>query len=254
MSREIPGSKVVVVLPAYNAARTLERTVSAIPREWIDEIILVDDASTDDTVLIAKRLGLKTFVHEKNRGYGGNQKTCYREAFRLGADIAIMVHPDFQYDPAFIPGLIQPIAKGECDGVFGSRMQVPENALKGGMPYWKFAANIMLTSIENLILGMHLSEYHSGFRAYSRKVFETLPLEANSDDFVFDTEIIVQMKIAGMKIKEIPISTRYFKEASMIGFWRSVKYGFSILGVMGRYLLFRLRLKSFPQFRAKRSQ
>ncbi|MDO8430320.1 MAG: bifunctional glycosyltransferase/class I SAM-dependent methyltransferase [bacterium] len=232
----INNKKVIVVLPAYNAAKTLEKTLFAIPKDWVDDVILVDDLSRDDTVAVAKKMGLKTFVHEKNLGYGGNQKTCYREALKLGADIVVMLHPDFQYDPSFIPEMIKPIAMGECDAVFGSRMYVKRNALLGGMPYWKFFANIFLTLLENLVLKMNLTEYHSGFRAYSKRVLE-LPLYLNSDGFVFDTEIIVQMKVAGMKIKEIPITTRYFSEASMIGFWRSVQYGLNILSVMFRYLL-----------------
>ncbi len=232
------------MLPAYNAAKTLAKTFAAIPKDWVDEVILVDDASQDNTVAVARSLGLRTFVHPKNRGYGGNQKTCYQEALKLGADIAVMVHPDFQYDPSFIPQMIEPIAKGECDAVFGSRMMIPENALKGGMPYWKFAANIFLTKLENFILRLRLTEYHSGFRAYSKKVLQ-LPLESNSDDFVFDTEIIVQMKISNMAIKEIPISTRYFPEASMIGFRRSVKYGIGILNVLGKYILYKLNFRSY---------
>ena len=236
------NKKVIVVLPAYNAAKTLEQTVGDIPRQWVDDIILVDDASKDDTVEIARKLGLKVFVHPKNRGYGGNQKTCYSEALKLNADIVAMVHPDFQYDPKMIPDLIQPLLRGESDAVFGSRMISLKNALAGGMPYWKFVANIFLTAIENLILGFHLSEYHSGFRAYSREVLNKLLLEENSDDFVFDTEIIVQMRKAGFsRIKEISILTRYFPEASMIGFWRSSFYGLSILKVMIKYLLWKIR-------------
>jgi len=243
----INGKKIIVVLPAYNAARTLEKILFAIPKDWVDDVVLVDDASKDDTVAVSKRLGLKTFVHDKNIGYGANQKTCYREALKLGADIAVMVHPDFQYDPSFIPEMIKPIANGECDAVFGSRMYIKRNALLGGMPYWKFFANIVLTWLENLVLGMNLTEYHSGFRAYSRKVLE-LPLHLNSNGFVFDTEIIVQMKVAGMKIKEIPITTRYFAEASMIGFWRSVQYGLNILSVMLHYLLDRFGIRHHEQF------
>lgn len=252
MSKIVPDKKIVIVLPAYNAAKTLEKTLFAIPKDWADDVILVDDASKDSTVAVSKRLGLKTFVHKKNLGYGGNQKTCYREALKLGADIVVMLHPDFQYDPSFIPEMIQPIARGECEAVFGSRMYLKRNALLGGMPYWKFAANIFLTWLENLVLGMNLTEYHSGFRAYSRKVLE-LPLHLNSNGFVFDTEIIVQMKVAGMKIKEIPISTRYFAEASMIGFWRSVQYGLNILKIMGHYLLDRFGIKSYEQFVLARS-
>jgi len=239
--------KVIVVLPAYNAAKTLKMTLDAIPKGIADEVILVDDASKDDTVETAKKLGLRVFTHSKNLGYGGNQKTCYQEALKLGADIAVMVHPDFQYDPVFIPQLIQPLVNGECDAVFGSRMKIPSNALKGGMPYWKFVANIFLTKLENFILGNNLTEYHSGFRAYGKKVMQ-LPLRLNSDDFVFDTEIIVQMKIAKMKIKEIPISTKYFPEASQISFKRSVEYGLAILGVLGKYILFKSGIKKYKQF------
>ncbi|MDO8493090.1 MAG: glycosyltransferase family 2 protein [bacterium] len=243
----INNKKVVVVLPAYNAAKTLEITLKAIPKGVVDEVILVDDASKDNTVDVAKSLGLKVFVHPKNRGYGGNQKTCYKEALKLGADIAVMVHPDFQYDPTFIPKLVEPIANGEYDAMIGSRMKVMKNALAGGMPYWKFVANIFLTGIENIVLGNRLSEYHSGFRAYSKKVME-MPLKYNSDDFVFDTEILVQLKVAGAKIGEVPITTRYFPEASMIGFIRSSKYGLEILLVLWKYLLYKFGLKDYEQF------
>ena len=247
----INGKKIVVVLPAYNAAKTLKITLDAIPKDIIDDIILVDDASRDNTVLVARELHLKTFVHPKNLGYGGNQKTCYKEALNLGADIAVMVHPDFQYDPVYIPQMVLPIAKGEADAVFGSRMKIRRNALIGGMPYWKFLANIFLTKLENFILGNNLSEYHSGFRAYGVKVMK-LPLEWNSNDFVFDTEIIVQMKIAGLKIEEIPIATKYFAEASQINLKRSTEYGISILNVMKRYLLFKYGLKNYEQFNIKK--
>lgn len=247
----INGKKIIAVLPAYNASKTLQMTFDAIPQDIVDDVILVDDASKDNTTEVASVLGIKTLVHSKNRGYGGNQKTCYREALKLGADVAVMVHPDFQYDPKFIPELVRPIAEGKMDAVFGSRMLVRRNALKGGMPYWKFIANILLTKLENLVLGMNLTEYHSGFRAYSKKVLETLPLELNSDDFVFDTEIIVQMKISKFSIKEIPISTRYFPDASMIGLWRSTQYGFGILYVLLKYVLYKLHLKNYKQFSLK---
>ncbi|MHB9019337.1 MAG: glycosyltransferase family 2 protein [Minisyncoccota bacterium] len=243
----VNNKKIVVVLPAYNAAKTLEITFDAIPKNIVDDIILIDDASQDNTVEVARRLGLKVFTHSKNLGYGGNQKTCYREALKLGADIVVMVHPDFQYDPIFIPEMIKPIVNDECDAVFGSRMKLRQNALDGGMPYWKFIANIFLTKLENFILGNDLSEYHSGFRAYNKKVMQ-LPLDLNSDDFVFDTEIIVQMKIAGLKIKEIPITTKYFPEASQIGFKRSVEYGFAILNILKKYILFKYKIKNYKQF------
>lgn len=233
------SKKIIAVLPAYNAAKTLERTVNDISKAIVDEIILVDDASQDQTIEVARSLGLKVFVHPKNLGYGGNQKTCYQEALKLGADIVVMVHPDHQYDPTAIPELIKPLINEQCDAVFGSRMINKKNALKGGMPWWKFWANIFLTKIENLILGLKLTEYHSGFRAYSKKVLETLPLEKNSDDFVFDTEIIIQLKVNNFKIREIPIITRYFPEASMVGLVRSLKYGVSIILVLIEYLAYK---------------
>ncbi len=235
----LQGKKIVVVLPAYNASRTLLRTLQAIPRDVVDDIILVDDCSRDDTVEVSRSLGIKTFVHEKNLGYGANQKTCYSEALGLGAVIVVMVHPDFQYDPKYIPAMVAPIARGEADAVFGSRMVHPEDALKGGMPRWKWYANKFLTMVENFILRLDLTEYHSGFRAYHKRVLE-LPIELNSNNFVFDTEIIVQMAVARMRILEIPISTRYFPEASMIGFGKSVRYGLSILVVMIKYILHKL--------------
>jgi len=186
------GKKIIAVLPAYNAVKTLTQTLGDIPRTWVDDIILVDDASTDGTPELARSLGLTTIVHPKNRGYGGNQKTCYDAALEHGADIVIMVHPDHQYDPTLIPTLIGPIARGEADAVFGSRMLRRGEALKGGMPYWKYVANITLTLIENAVLGLRLSEYHSGFRAYRSSALRTLRYHDNSDNFVFDTEIIVQ--------------------------------------------------------------
>jgi len=245
MSRLACDKKVIVVLPAYNAAKTLKKTLDDLPMDWVDDIILVDDASRDNTVELARSFGLKTFVHEKNGGYGANQKTCYKQALAEGADIVIMVHPDHQYDPKSIPELIKKFFEEETDAVFGSRMMISRNALVGGMPYWKFTANIFLTFIENKVLNMHLTEYHSGFRAYNKKTLETIFFDRNSDDFVFDTEIIVQMKLADLKIKEIPILTRYFPEASMISFRRSITYGLNILVVMSRYLLHEIGIKKF---------
>jgi len=239
--------KVIVVMPAYNAEKTLERTYSDIPREWVDEIILVDDASSDGTVELARKLGLRVLAHEKNRGYGGNQKTCYREALRLGGDIMIMVHPDHQYDPKIIPQLILPLLNEECDAVFGSRM-LGGRALEGGMPRWKYLANIFLTTLENAAFGMSLTEYHSGLRAYSRRYLERVKLELNSDDFVFDSEIIAQAAIRGLRIQEIPIATRYFEEASQIGFLRSVVYGLSILKTLVKFKLHKWGIKKFEQF------
>lgn len=234
-------------MPAYNAAKTLEKTLDDIPRDSIDGIILTDDASMDDTVAIAKRLGLKVFVHEVNKGYGANQKTCYREALKLGADIMIMVHPDHQYDPSVIPQLIQPLLDEKCDAVFGSRM-LGGRPLEGGMPKWKYLANVFLTALENATFYMYLTEYHSGLRAYSRKYLETVNFELNSDDFVFDSEIIAQGVIHNMKIQEIPIQTRYFPEASQIGFMRSVVYGMSILKTLIKFKLHKKGIKRFKMF------
>ena len=230
------SEKVCVVMPAYFAEKTLERTYRDLPLDWVDEVIVVDDASRDRTVEIARSLGLHTLVHPRNRGYGGNQKTCYREALALGADIVVMVHPDHQYDPSYIPELVKPLLADRCDAVFGSRM-LGGRPLEGGMPKWKYLANLFLTALANATFYVFLSEYHSGLRAYSRRYLETVDLEANSDDFVFDTEIIAQGVCKGLRIREIPIATRYFDEASQIGFSRSVRYGFAILRVLLSYKL-----------------
>jgi glycosyltransferase involved in cell wall biosynthesis len=241
------SKKIIVVMPAYNAEKTLERTLDDIPREWVDDIILVDDASRDGTVALARKLGLRVFVHDRNRGYGGNQKTCYIEAMKLGADIMIMVHPDHQYDPTVIPQLVTPLLEGACDAVFGSRM-LGGHPLEGGMPKWKYLANVYLTAFENATFYMYLTEYHSGLRAYSRRYIETVNFMANSNDFVFDTEIIAQGVIHGMRIREVPIETRYFKEASMVGFWRSSVYGLSILKTLVKYKLHKKGLARFRMF------
>ena len=237
--------KVCVVLPAYNAASTLKRTLADIPPS-IDEIILVDDCSKDNTAELARSLGLKVFVHEKNTGYGGNQKTCYKNALAGGADIVVMLHPDYQYDPTAITQLIEPILTGRADAVFGSRM-MKGGALEGGMPIWKHNANILLTALENVVLGIYLTEYHSGFRAYSAKFLKTVNYEADSDGFVFDTEIIVQGVVKYMKFEEVPIRTRYFDEASSIKLWPSIIYGLSILKTLFRFVLYRsgFRIKQF---------
>jgi glycosyltransferase involved in cell wall biosynthesis len=228
--------KICVVMPAYNAEKTLERTYRDLPLDWVDDIILVDDASRDRTVEMSHQLGIHTLVHARNRGYGGNQKTCYREALARGADIVVMVHPDHQYDPRYVPELARPLLAGECDAVFGSRM-LGGRPIEGGMPKWKYFANLFLTAVANATFYVFLSEYHSGLRAYSRRYLDAVDLEANSDDFVFDTEIIAQGVHAGMRIREIPIATRYFDEASQIGFARSVRYGFAVLGVLIAYKL-----------------
>jgi glycosyltransferase involved in cell wall biosynthesis len=241
------SKKVIVVMPAYNAEKTLERTLDDVPREWVDDIILVDDASRDGTVELARKLGLRVFVHEKNRGYGGNQKTCYTEALKLGADIMVMVHPDHQYDPRIIPQLVTPLLNGECDAMFGSRM-LGGRPLEGGMPKWKYLANVFLTAFENATFYMYLTEYHSGLRAYSRRYLETVNFMANSDDFVFDSEIIAQGVIHGLRIREIPIETRYFQEASQVGFWRSSVYGLSILKTLIKFKLHKKGLVRYRMF------
>jgi glycosyltransferase involved in cell wall biosynthesis len=241
------SKKVIVVMPAYNAEKTLERTLDDVPREWVDDIILVDDASRDGTVELARKLGLRVFVHEKNRGYGGNQKTCYTEALKLGADIMVMVHPDHQYDPRVIPHLVTPLLNGECDAMFGSRM-LGGRPLEGGMPKWKYLANIYLTALENATFYMYLTEYHSGLRAYSRRYLERVNFMANSDDFVFDSEIIAQGVVHGLRILEIPIETRYFQEASQVGFWRSSLYGLSILKMLVKFKLHKKGLVRYRMF------
>jgi glycosyltransferase involved in cell wall biosynthesis len=241
------GRKVIVIMPAYNAEKTLQRTLNDIPMDWVDEIILVDDQSRDRTVPLARELGLEVFVHPVNRGYGGNQKTCYTEALKRGGEIMVMIHPDHQYDPTVIPQMIQPILEGRCDAVFGSRM-LGGRPLEGGMPKWKYLANIFLTAVENATFYMYLTEYHSGLRAYSRNYLETVAFMANSDDFVFDSEIIAQGVLHGMRIREIPIETRYFQEASQIGLGRSIVYGLSILMTLLKFKLHKKGILKFAMF------
>ena len=228
---------VIVVMPAYNAAQTLERTYHDIPRDVVDKIILVDDVSSDETVQIAQRLGLDVIVHPQNKGYGGNQKTCYREALATGADVVVMVHPDYQYDPTRIPAVIAPILAGRADMVLGSRFL--GDPLAGGMPIWKWLANHFLTDVENVAFGLRLSEYHTGFRAYSARLLRTVRWDRNSDDFVFDQEFVAQVVAAGFRITEVAVPTRYFREASSVGFRRSVRYGVGTLRVVVRFLLHR---------------
>jgi len=242
--------KVIVVMPAYNAAKTLEKTYNDLPKEVVDRIILVDDVSQDETVEIAQLLGLKVIIHIQNKGYGGNQKTCYIEALKDGADIVVMLHPDYQYDSRLVPQLIQPIIERRADLVLGSRM-LKSGALAGGMPLYKYIANKFLTAVENLVLRKNLSEYHTGFRAYSRRLLETMPFLLNSDKFLFDTEVIAQTVAFGFEITEIAVPTRYFKEASSVDFKNSVIYGLGTLGVMCRYLLDRWGLVKRPQFRKR---
>jgi glycosyltransferase involved in cell wall biosynthesis len=241
----IASKKIVVVMPAYNAEATLERTVAEIPA-FVDEIIVVDDHSRDRTAEIAKRLGLHTVTHSRNRGYGGNQKTCYREALDTGADIVVMVHPDYQYTPKLIPALAHCIASGFFGVALGSRI-LGGGALAGGMPLYKYIANRILTAIENLLLWKKLSEYHTGYRAFSREVLTTLPLEENDDDFAFDNQMLVQAVEFGFAIAEVTCPTAYFEEASSISFRRSVTYGIGVLRAALAYRLKRMRLAS-PRF------
>jgi SAM-dependent methyltransferase len=240
-------TKTIVVLPAYNAAKTLKITVSDIPKDIVDEIILVDDASKDETAEEAKRLGLTVYVHEKNKGYGGNQKTCYNKALEKGADIVVMVHPDYQYDPTAIPELIRPIQEGRADAVLGSRM-MKGGALLGGMPLWKHNANIFLTAIENIVFGTFLTEYHSGFRAYSAKLLKSIRFDLNSNGFIFDSEIIAQILMHHMRIEEIPIRTRYFDEASKIKLLPCILYGLGILKTLCKYILHNRTFIKISQF------
>jgi len=244
----IGGKRVCVVMPAYNAEKTVERTVAEIDRTVADDVILVDDQSKDETVRAARKLGLHVLVHEQNRGYGGNQKTCYSEALRRGAEIVVMLHPDYQYSPRLIPAMAGMIASGHFDAVLGSRI-LGVGALAGGMPIWKYVANRFLTAAENLLLGYKLAEYHTGYRAFSRKLLETLPLEENSDDFVFDNQMLAQAIWFGFQVGEISCPARYFAEASSIGFRRSVKYGFGVLGTALEFRAARMGLRS-PRFAA----
>jgi len=238
----VNGKRVMVVLPAYNAARTLERTISEIPPGVVDDLLLVDDASNDETVALAHRLEIPCVVHPRNRGYGGNQKTCYTEALRRGAEIVVMLHPDYQYSPRLIGAMAWLLASGEFDVALGSRI-LGANALRGGMPFYKYAANRALTAVENLLLGVQLSEYHTGYRAFSREVLERLPLAEGSDDFVFDNEMLVQSVAFGFRVGEISCPTRYFPEASSISFRRSVVYGFGVLATALKYRLHRWGLR-----------
>lgn len=249
----LEGEKVIVVMPAYNAAETLEKTYNDLPREIVDEIILVDDVSQDETVEIARRLGLKVIIHVQNTGYGGNQKTCYLEALKDGASVVVMLHPDYQYDSRLVPELIRPIQEGTADLVLGSRILGGE-ALGGGMPLYKYLSNRFLTLVENLAFRKRLSEYHTGFRAYSRRFLETIPFLLNSDRFVFDSEILAQAVAYGFEITEIPVPTRYFKEASSVGVKDGLVYGIQTLGIVTKYLLNRFGILKSDQFHKRLSE
>lgn len=250
----IQGKKLVVVLPAYNAELTLERTYREIPLEIVDEVVLVDDASRDNTSDIGKQLGIRHVVrHEKNRGYGGNQKTCYQTALSLGADIIIMLHPDYQYDPRLITSMAAVIAHEVYPVVFGSRI-LGKGALRGGMPMYKYIFNRMLTFTQNILMNQKLSEYHTGYRAFSKEVFDYIDIELNSDDFVFDNEMTAQIFMAGFDIAELTCPTRYFEEASSINFKRSSIYGLGVLRVSLTYFLQKTGLGKFKIFRLKKKR
>ncbi len=243
--------KVVVVMPAYNAAGTLERTFRDIPRDCVDDIVLVDDVSRDRTVDLSNDLGIATIRHETNKGYGGNQKTCYRAALERGADIVVMLHPDYQYDARVIPAMLTFLRLGICDVVLGSRIRTRREAIAGGMPWWKYVANRLLTLGENFVLGQNIGDAHTGLRAYTRDVLAKIPFERNSDDFVFDSQFLAQVVHFGFRIGDVPVPTRYFKQASSIDFSRSVKYGFGTLWAMAQFVLQRLGLMDSDLFRAK---
>lgn len=231
-------------MPAYNAEKTLKKTYQDIPQDVVDEILVVDDDSRDKTVEIGKSLGLPVFVHPKNLGYGGNQKTCYTQALKRDADIVVMIHPDYQYDARLIPQLIAPVVEKKFDIMLGSRIRTRDEALIGGMPAYKYLGNRFLTLIENLFLGLNLSEYHTGFRAYKREVLETVPFLTLSNDFVFDQQILIAAHKTGFKIGEVPVPVRYFPEASSINFWRSIKYGIMIIYTLVLYVLNNFGIKS----------
>jgi glycosyltransferase involved in cell wall biosynthesis len=244
----IKGKKVVVVLPAYNAAKTLRSTYEEIDRTIVDEVILVDDASRDDTIAVAKEIGIQHIIrHEKNRGYGGNQKSCYKKALEIGADIVVMLHPDYQYTPALVPSMVSLIANNVYPVVLGSRI-LGKGALKGGMPLYKYIFNRMLTFSQNLLMSQKLSEYHTGYRAYHRDVLASIPFENNSDDFVFDNELLAQIFYKGYEIAEITCPTKYFDEASSINLKRSTIYGLGVLRVSCQYALQKMGLGKFKLF------
>lgn len=239
--------KVVVVMPAYNAAQTLRMTYAELPRDSFDLVIVVDDGSSDETAAIARELGLELFVHNQNYGYGANQKTCYREALKAGAEIIVMVHPDYQYDPSLLPVVIRPIQEGTADVVLGSRL-LGGHVLKQGMPWWKYIANRFLTGLENAVFGLKLAEYHTGYRAFRRRALEGVNLEMNSDNFIFDQEIMAQLVRTNARIAEVPVPTRYFPQASSASFVQSSIYGFSILWLLWRYILHEAGLVRQRQF------
>ncbi len=235
-------TKVVVVMPAFNAAKTIKKTYNDIPKNLRAKVIVVDDGSKDETVKIAKSLHLSTFIHPNNLGYGGNQKTCYWEALKENPDIVVMIHPDYQYDARLTGDLIKPIIDGRFDIMLGSRIRSRKEALEGGMPWWKYFANRFLTMIENIVLGLNLSEYHTGFRAYTRKVLKKVPFQRFSNDFVFDQQILISAVSFGFKIGEIAVPVRYFPEASSINFFRSIRYGLGTVWTIFIFILYQMKL------------
>jgi glycosyltransferase involved in cell wall biosynthesis len=241
------GKKIVVVMPAYNAARTIEKTYREIPLDLVDEVVVTDDASADDTVAEARRLGIRTIVHETNRGYGANQKTCYQAALELGADVVVMLHPDYQYTPKLLPAMISMLTDGPFDVVLGSRI-LGGSARKGGMPLYKYVANRFLTATQNLLCQAKLSEYHTGYRAFTREVLERLPLLENSDDFVFDNQMLAQILYHGFSVGEVSCPAAYFEEASSINFRRSVRYGLGVLATSLQLFAQRRGWGAFPIF------
>jgi glycosyltransferase involved in cell wall biosynthesis len=245
--------KVVVVMPAYNAGRTLRMTYEELPKDTVSTVILVDDGSTDETLKIARELNLEVFMHDRNYGYGANQKTCYAEALKAGADIVVMVHPDYQYDPRLVPQIVAPISRGDADVVLGSRLK-GGTALQQGMPWWKYFSNRFLTWVENTTFGLKLSEYHTGYRAFRKEILESVNYAINSDGFIFDQEIIAQCVSAGARIAEIAVPTRYFAEASSASFGQSVIYGLRILWLVTKYKLFRWNCIRGRQFVSLRSR
>ncbi len=244
--------KVIAVLPAYNAESTLAATLAGFPPGCVDEVLLVDDGSKDNTAQLARDMGLSVIVHEKNKGYGGNQKTCYKYCLEHGADVVVMIHPDYQYDSRVIPHAVGIVELGICDVVLGNRVRSRAEALNRGMPWWKYVSNRALTAFENLMLGQNLGEFHSGFRVYRRQVLETIPFERNSDDFVFDTQFLVQAVHFGFRLGDVPVPVRYFSEASQISFRRSTKYGLQTLKTVGQYWLNRIGLRKSALFKAKK--
>jgi len=245
--------KVIVVMPAYNAGRTLRMTYEELPKDTVSTVILVDDGSTDETLKIARELNLEVFMHDRNYGYGANQKTCYTEALKAGAYIIVMVHPDYQYDPQLVPQIVAPISKGEADVVLGSRLK-GGTALQQGMPWWKYFSNRFLTWVENTTFGLNLSEYHTGYRAFRKEILESVNYTINSDGFIFDQEIVAQCVSAGARIAEIAVPTRYFAEASSASFGQSVIYGLKILWLVTKYKLFRWKCIHGRQFVSLRAR